>query len=243
MFADISPRYDLLNHLLSLNVDRLWRRRIVAEIGLAKDDQVLDVCTGTADLAIEIARQLGPNGRVYGTDFTPEMLRLGQPKCKRAPGAALALAAADTLHLPFRDETFDAVTVAFGIRNVIDTDAALAELLRILKPGGKAGILEFSNSRVPGFRAAFSLYFHHVLPRVGALVARGKEGRRAYRYLPSSVAEFLPPEVLAKRMATAGFQSVKHHSLSLGIAAIHVATRPAAPSRKTTRAAAAPPLQ
>lgn len=230
MFAEISPRYDFLNHVLSLNVDRLWRRRLVAKLALAPDARVLDVCTGTADLAIEIARRLGPEARVYGSDFTPEMLRLGHPKCLRAPGPLVSLIAADTLDLPFPDQTFDAVTVAFGIRNVIDTDAALAELWRVLKPGGRVGILEFSNSRVPGFRTAFHFYFHQVLPRVGALVASGEAGRSAYRYLPSSVAEFLAPEVLAQHMRTTGFTSVGHSSLSLGIAAIHIATRPLSPT-------------
>ena len=230
MFADISPRYDLLNHVLSLNVDRLWRRRLVAKLALPPAARVLDVCTGTADLAIEIARRLGPDARVYGSDFTPEMLRLGQPKCLRAPGTPVTLLAADTLDLPFPDQTFDAVTVAFGIRNVIDMDAALVELWRVLKPGGRAGILEFSNSRVPGFRTAFRFYFHNVLPRVGALVARGKAGRSAYRYLPSSVAEFLPPEVLAEHIRSTGFTGVHHSSLSLGIAAMHIATRPASPT-------------
>lgn len=238
MFADISPRYDLLNHVLSLNVDRRWRRLVVRRLELQPDSEVLDVCTGTGDLALELAAELGagkasestartqPTGRVVGTDFTPEMVRLAEAKRRRLPHSRTAFAVADTLALPFGDGSFDVVTVAFGIRNVADLDAGLAEMLRVLKPGGRAAILEFSQPRIPGFRAIFRAYFHHVLPRLGGWISGSRKGRKAYAYLPASVAEFPSAPELSKRLQAVGFSTVSVLTLSLGIAAIHIATRP-----------------
>jgi demethylmenaquinone methyltransferase/2-methoxy-6-polyprenyl-1,4-benzoquinol methylase len=233
MFADISPRYDFLNHFLSLNLDRSWRRRVARELALEKGARVLDVCTGTADLALELARGISPalGGRVVGSDFTPEMLRLGAVKRARRAGGSepcgVELCQADALRLPFADGTFDAVTVAFGIRNVSDLDAGLREMRRVLRPGGKAAVLEFSTPRSRWLRGAFLWYFHRVLPRLGGWVSGSQAGRRAYSYLPRSVSEFLSPEELSRRLEGAGFTRARCVPLACGVAAIHVAERPA----------------
>jgi demethylmenaquinone methyltransferase / 2-methoxy-6-polyprenyl-1,4-benzoquinol methylase len=230
MFADISPRYDLLNHVLSLNRDRAWRRRTVRELGLAPGSRVLDVCTGTGDLAIELARcpAVRAGGAVVGADFTPEMLRIGERKLRRLRLDHVTLVAADTLHLPFADGTFDAVTVAFGIRNVCDLSGALREMLRVLRPGGQAAILEFAPPRGDWLRRAFEVYFRRVLPRIGALVSGSRAGREAYEYLPRSVGTFPPPEELSRLLEECGFVAVRCVRLTLGVAVLHVARRPSA---------------
>ena len=219
MFAEIAPSYDRLNHLLSANIDKRWRRLTVAKLRdvLARPGALaLDLCCGTADLTLELAR----HARVIGCDFCHPMLVIGREKVAGAGRASLA--EGDALSLPFADKSFDAVTVAFGLRNLEQVERGLAEIFRVLKPGGRAAVLEFSRPVVPVFREAFEFYFHRVLPRIGALIS-GSDG--AYRYLPASVRAFPDQARLAELMRDAGFVGVGYHNLSGGIAALHLGGR------------------
>lgn len=227
MFAAISPRYDLLNHLLSLNIDTRWRRRAVRELGLPPDARVLDICTGTADLALELTRAVDASkgGRVYGTDFTPEMLRIGAGKRRKRGLAQPFLCAADSLALPFPSERFDAVTVAFGIRNVRDLERCLDEVWRVLRPGGQVAILDFSMPRARLVRRIYQLYFHSILPRIGAWISRSDAAADAYRYLPESVSEFPPPQEFSRILGERRFEDSRFRRLTGGIAILHVARR------------------
>ncbi len=236
MFAAISPRYDLLNHLLSFNIDRRWRRRTVRELKLPGDARVLDICTGTADLALELTRAVDASrgGRVYGADFTAEMVHLGAAKRRRLRLAQPFLSVADSLALPFRERQFDAVTVAFGIRNVANLDLCLREMWRVLKPGGQAAILDFSMPRSRAVRRVYRVYFHSLVPRIGAWISRTQAGADAYRYLPESVSEFLEPERLAETLRENGFEDVRFHRLASGISVLHLARRPSVPRSGAT---------
>jgi demethylmenaquinone methyltransferase/2-methoxy-6-polyprenyl-1,4-benzoquinol methylase len=221
MFAAIAPRYDLLNHLLSLNADRLWRRFTVKQLKpvLQRPGALaLDLCCGTADLALE----LGQYARVIGLDFCHPMLVLGQEKLDRRQ-APVALAEGDALNLPFSSEPFDVVTIAFGLRNLEATDQGLVEIYRVLKPGGRTAILEFSRPVVPVFSQIFGFYFKHLLPRLGTLIS-GVNG--PYQYLHDSVQSFPDQEQLAALMRQAGFVNVTYHNLVGGIAALHVGEKP-----------------
>lgn len=221
MFSDIAPRYDLLNHLLSFNVDRRWRRRAIRALGWeqAPSATYLDLCAGTLDVAVELARHAGFRGRVVGADFAEPMLRAGRAKTRAAPVHAVT---ADALTLPLRDASCAGAIVAFGVRNLADLDAGLREVARVVAPGGRFVILEFTTPRSAVVRSGYHLYFHHVLPRVGGVIS-GNRG--AYRYLPESVARFPAAPELADRMRAAGFREVTWEPLTLGIAAIHVGIR------------------
>jgi demethylmenaquinone methyltransferase/2-methoxy-6-polyprenyl-1,4-benzoquinol methylase len=218
MFDNIAPRYDLLNRVLSVGIDRLWRKkvvRILAECGPPR--QILDVATGTADLAIESLR-LQPE-RVIGVDIAEEMLAVGREKISSIGAAEIiTLQAGDAEDLPFPDNTFDAVTVAFGIRNFENLGLGLSEMSRVLKPGGTAAILEFSQPRVFPVRQLYSLYSRYVLPRVGRAVSRD-DG--AYTYLPESVAAFPDGEQMVGIIERAGFSEVKAHRMTFGIVSIY----------------------
>lgn len=220
MFSDIAPRYDLLNHVLSLNIDKRWRKRALR--ALAWDARpagtYLDLCAGTLDVGALLVRQSGFQGFVAGADFAVPMLQHGKGK---APYAVLTPVGADALQLPFAAASIDGAIVAFGIRNVADLDAGLREVRRVLRPGARFVILEFSTPRFALVRAAYLAYFHHVLPFVGRLVSGH---RSAYTYLPMSVANFPTEETLAERMRAAGFSTVTWERLTLGIAAIHTGT-------------------
>jgi demethylmenaquinone methyltransferase/2-methoxy-6-polyprenyl-1,4-benzoquinol methylase len=214
MFAGIAGRYDLLNHLLSLNIDKRWRRIVAAELReiLDRPDAlVLDVACGTGDLTIELQR--GSSAIVMGTDFCRPMLTIARQKDSRH-----SFIEADAMQLPFGGSSFDALTIAFGLRNLANVRSGLSELYRILRPGGRLAVLEFSDPVIPGFRQLFNFYFSTVLPRIGGAVS-GSRG--AYEYLPDSVARFPGQKDLAAMMEAVGFTSVKYQNLTGGIAALH----------------------
>lgn len=221
IFSEIAPRYDLLNHLLSFNVDRRWRARAIAELGVARAPAgtYLDLCAGTLDVGAQLVRTPGFGGCVIGADFAEPMLRAGRGK---AGSGVLAPVTADAVQLPLRDASLSGAIVAFGIRNVAGLDAALAEVHRVLEPGARFVILEFSTPRAAIVRAGYHAYFHRVLPFIGRLVSGHPT---AYAYLPRSVANFPVEEDLAARMRGAGFRHVRFTSLTLGVAAIHVGER------------------
>lgn len=217
MFSSIAPRYDLLNHVLSLNIDRSWRRRAVDELGWERRPEglYLDNCAGTLDLACELAGRDGFRGEVIGSDFTFEMLQGGRHKIERAPVTPVC---ADALTLPYADASFDGATVGFGVRNLADLDAGLREMARVLRPGARLVILEFTTPAWQPFRGLYFLYFRRILPAVGSLVS--KHGS-AYSYLPESVLRFPEPPRLAEMMQDAGFGGVGFRRLTGGIAALH----------------------
>ena len=222
IFSEIAPRYDLLNHVLSLNIDRRWRRKAIAMLAVERDKagHYLDLCTGTLDVAQQISMLPGFRGVVIGADFAEPMLKAGAGKIE---GKRVAPVAADALQLPLASGQLMGAIVAFGIRNVAGLDASLREVYRVLAPGGRFVILEFSTPRWPLLRALYRTYFHHVLPLIGRVVSGH---RTAYHYLPRSVANFPVEEELAKKMRSAGFADVAWSSLSFGVAAIHVGERP-----------------
>jgi demethylmenaquinone methyltransferase / 2-methoxy-6-polyprenyl-1,4-benzoquinol methylase len=219
MFSAIAPRYDFLNHLLSLNVDRAWRRAAVARLGWeARPDGVyLDLCAGTLDLAATLARAPGFRGRVLGADFAVPMLARGLRKAPRA-----APVAADALVLPFPDASFDGATVGFGVRNLADLDLGLREAYRVLKPGARFVVLEFATPRFAPFRALYLFYFRRIVPAIGRAVSKHRD---AYTYLPESVLAFPEPDALAARIGGAGFRDVTYERLTGGICAVHHGTR------------------
>ncbi|RPJ53068.1 MAG: bifunctional demethylmenaquinone methyltransferase/2-methoxy-6-polyprenyl-1,4-benzoquinol methylase UbiE [Acidobacteria bacterium] len=221
MFSAIAPRYDLLNHLLSLSVDRYWRWRTVRVLTreTGEDRLILDVCTGTADLALLLAR----SHSVVGCDFSHPMLRLAVDKTAASPlRKRMRLVEADALSLPFGEGVFDGVTVAFGLRNLQSYEKGLREMKRVLKPGGTVAVLEFSQPRFPIMREAYLFYFSRILPRLGEWIS-GRPG--AYSYLCHSVRDFPEQEELEQITAKAGLQYVRHYSLTGGIAALHLARR------------------
>jgi demethylmenaquinone methyltransferase/2-methoxy-6-polyprenyl-1,4-benzoquinol methylase len=222
MFDAIAARYDFLNHLLSAGLDTRWRARAVRELALPPGAHVVDLCTGTADLAIASATRT-KDARVIGIDFAGEMLRLGLTKLRdRALERSITLVRGDATAIPLGDGWADAATIGFGIRNVARPEAALDELARVLKPGAPLAILEFGEPVVPGVRALYNWYFRAVLPRLGRLIS--KHGS-AYSYLPASVGSFPRPAIFAAMMEKHGFQRVRAVPLSLGIVYLYVAER------------------
>ena len=221
MFSGIAGRYDLLNHLLSANIDKRWRRIVRQGLQPVLDDAdavVLDVACGTGDLTLELYRHA--KARIVGSDFCRPMLAIAQEKAA-ASSSDVPFVEGDAMSLPFPDDSFDAVTIAFGLRNLPNVANGLVELYRVLKPGGQLSVLEFSSPVVPGFRGLFNFYFNKILPRIGGAVS-GSGG--AYRYLPESVAKFPDQRGLAKLMTNAGFEQVGYRNLTAGIAAIHRGT-------------------
>jgi demethylmenaquinone methyltransferase/2-methoxy-6-polyprenyl-1,4-benzoquinol methylase len=224
MFAGIAGRYDLLNHLLSGNTDRRWRRLVAKRMQsalAAKGARVLDVACGTGDLALALVTASGTRAQVFGTDFCRPMLELAARKAS-AQQNLLPFIEADALALPFPDELFAGVSIAFGLRNFANVEGGLRELRRVLQPGGQVAVLEFSKPFVPGFRALFQLYFTRILPFVGGLIS-GSPG--AYEYLPDSVSHFPDQRQLATLMRDAGFEQVQYVNLTGGVAALHTGYR------------------
>ena len=222
MFDNIAPKYDLLNHTLSMSIDRVWRRRVVGEVRRAKPGRILDVATGTGDLAIAMARRIR-DVQVLGVDLSEQMLAVARRKIEaRGLGGRIVLDRGDAERLAVADASVDVATVAFGVRNFGDLGAGLRELARTIKPGGKVVILEFSRPRNRVFRALYEFYSYKILPRIGGLVSRDK---RAYEYLPASVGEFPAPEEFMGMMARAGFRNCRARSQSFGIAQIYIGER------------------
>lgn len=217
VFSQIAPRYDLLNHLLSLNIDRAWRRRAIGSLEWRRNPTGLyvDLCAGTLDVGVMLAGEAAFKGRVLAADFAEPMLRAGMAKTS---GRAVSPVVSDALQLPLGDSTAAGAIVAFGIRNVVDLDAALLEVHRVLASRARFVILEFTTPANPVIRALYHLYFHKVLPTIGGVVSGHPT---AYRYLPESVAHFPGPVALAESMQTAGFVDVHWRPLTFGIAAIH----------------------
>lgn len=219
MFGSIAPRYDLLNRLLSFGIDRRWRRFAVRQIKYAADGSILDVATGTGDVALEIAARTPETVRIVGVDFCREMVELGIEKVQASPFAGrITMEVAPCEAIPFPEESFDSVTIAFGIRNVVDRLQGLREMRRVLKTGGRVVILEFSTPRSKLFKALYCFYFLRVLPVIGGLFSRFS----AYKYLPDSVLEFPSQEEFKTLMVEAGFRNPRHYDLTGGIAAVYV---------------------
>jgi demethylmenaquinone methyltransferase / 2-methoxy-6-polyprenyl-1,4-benzoquinol methylase len=215
MFDRIAPRYDLLNRAMTAGLDGRWRRAAAAAADLAAGDRALDCCTGTGDLALELAPRVTRLGRVVGLDFAEEMLGRARAKAE-ARGLPVEFVQGDALALPFDDGSFDAATVAFGIRNVSDLDGGLAEMARVVRPGGRVVILEITTPR--RLRRFYEVWFDRVVPRLGRVL--GRDGA-AYSYLPASVRRFPEPPALAARMAAAGLTDVRWRPLAGGIVALH----------------------
>jgi demethylmenaquinone methyltransferase/2-methoxy-6-polyprenyl-1,4-benzoquinol methylase len=224
MFGAIAPRYDLLNHLLSLNADRWWRWRATRLAPPRGDAPILDVCTGTGDLALAYDRAAGHRVAIVGTDFCLPMLVPARAKAdRRGASGRVRFIEADTQRLPFAADTFQLVTVAFGLRNVTDTDKGLAEMVRVARPGGRVAILEFSRPRGWLFGQLYRFYFRRILPAIGQFLARN--GDDAYSYLPASVMEFPDGEELAARLRSHGLTEVRWHPFTFGIATLYVGTK------------------
>jgi demethylmenaquinone methyltransferase/2-methoxy-6-polyprenyl-1,4-benzoquinol methylase len=222
MFDAIAARYDFLNHFLSVGLDTRWRARAIRDTQLRADARVLDLCTGTADLAIAAAHG-APGARIVGVDFAAAMLRVGFQKLRaRGLDRRITLVRGDATQIPVRDGWADAATIGFGIRNVAQPEAALAELARVIKPGGRLAILEFGEPVIPGIRSLYNWYFRVLLPRMGRVVSKHDS---AYSYLPASVGTFPPPATFAATISSHGFTDVSAVPLTLGIVYLYVATR------------------
>lgn len=222
MFSGIAPKYDFLNHFLSLNIDKRWRqvvREKLVDVLERPDAVVLDVACGTGDLSLEL--QSHAKASVIGSDFCHPMLVIAREKVGKLH-SSIPFIEGDAMNLPFADASFDAVTIAFGLRNLSNFGDGLAELRRVLKTGGRIAVLEFSSPVFPGFRGAFNFYFTRILPRIGGAVS-GSRG--AYEYLPDSVAKFPAQKELAEMMRSTGFAQVEFTNLTGGIAAIHIGDR------------------
>ena len=220
MFGRIAPRYDLLNHLLSLDIDKVWRRRVAKRFGalLRKPSaRVLDLCCGTGDLALAFRKKAPQGAEIVGSDFVPEMLARARAKAEAA-GAAITFVEADALALPFGDATFDLVSCSFGFRNLANYERGLVEIRRVLKPGGEAAILEFSEPPGKIFGGLYRFYFRRVLPRLGGLISGNTS---AYTYLPSSVSKFPSPEMLRTQFEQAGYKDVRFDRWTGGIVTLH----------------------
>ena len=221
MFADIAVSSDRLNHLLSLNVDRWWRRQTVRRVPPRAGTRILDVCTGTGDLALAYHRAAGGQAEIVGADFCREMLEIGRQKGARAEAnGCVTFVEADAMALPWANDQFDIVCVAFGLRNIADTDVGLTEMARVCAAGGRVAVLEFSSPTWQPLKGIYGWYFRRVLPRIGQLVSRSRGG--AYAYLPQSVGEFPQGDALAERMRAAGLSDVTYCGLTFGIATLYV---------------------
>ena len=229
MFDNIAPSYDLLNHLLSCNIDHYWRWRTTRMVPpllspLNQPPPILDLCTGTGDLALAYHKAARGQVPIVGADFSHEMLVRAEAKARRKKIERIRFLEADAQNLPFPDNMFQITTVAFGLRNITDTDRGIAEMVRVTQPGGRIAILEFSQPRGPVMGPLYRFYFRHVLPRVGQMISRSKDD--AYRYLPESVMQFPDGAALADRLRGHGLIDVAWHPMTFGIATLYVGTKP-----------------
>ena len=220
MFNDIAPSYDRLNHLMSLGIDNIWRKKALKEIVDGTQQQILDVACGTGDSTIAIAKAMEPGGRVTGIDISAGMM---EPLMRKAAHEGvhdrIKLLQADALQMPFEADSFHRVTCAFGIRNFEDRKKGLAEFLRVLKPGGRAVILELGIPDKPFIKTLYDIYFRHILPLIGGLISGN---RAAYRYLPESVYAFPRPETFCAMMERAGFHNVRHRNFTFGLCRLFI---------------------
>jgi demethylmenaquinone methyltransferase/2-methoxy-6-polyprenyl-1,4-benzoquinol methylase len=229
MFAAIAESYDRMNHLLSLNVDRSWRRWTVHKVAPQGTAPILDVCTGTGDLALAYWRAAKGGVSIVATDFCPEMLAIARRK-QRTLGYErnLEFREADTTQLPFEDDQFQIVAVAFGLRNVADPERGLLEMTRVCRPGGRVAVLEFSLPARQPLKSLYGWYFRNVLPRIGRLLVRDEQ--TAYAYLPDSVGQFPQGKAMIDWMRRPGLINVRHYPLTCGIATLYVGQKPASHS-------------
>lgn len=224
MFDSIAPRYDLLNRLLSLGIDKRWRRFAVKQIKFTSGGRILDVATGTADVALQIAASTPDDITIVGVDFSPQMVELGKTKVKQSAFPhRISLQVAPCESIPYEDNSFDSATIAFGIRNVVDRLCGLTEIHRVLKSDGRIVILEFSNPESKIFKALYNFYFLKILPVIGGLFS----DFGAYKYLPDSVLEFPSQEDFKAIMSKAGFRNVHHKDLTFGIATVYTGDKTA----------------
>ncbi len=220
MFNDIAPSYDRLNHIMSLGIDNIWRKKALKEIVDGTQQQILDVACGTGDSTIAIAKAMEPGGRVTGIDISAGMMEpLMRKAAREGVHDRIKLLQADALHMPFEANSFHRVTCAFGIRNFEDRKKGLEEFLRVLKPGGRAVILELGIPEKPFIRSVYNVYFKRILPLIGGLISGN---RAAYRYLPASVYAFPPPETFCAMMEGAGFHNVKHRNFTFGLCRLFI---------------------
>jgi demethylmenaquinone methyltransferase/2-methoxy-6-polyprenyl-1,4-benzoquinol methylase len=221
MFDRVAGRYDALNSVMTAGLHHRWRERAAARTDLGPGDAALDICCGTGDMTLELAKRVSPGGHVVGCDFSEPMLDLARDKAAARSTDGVRFEWADALELPYDGERFDAVTVGFGVRNLADLDRGLHEMARVLKPGGRAVILEITTPTRPPLSLFYSLWFDRIVPLLGALSSNPE----AYSYLPESVRSFPSPRGLAEKMDDAGFKAIRYSVLAGGIIAIHSGVR------------------
>jgi len=221
MFSSAAKKYDINNTVLSFGQHHYWKRFTIEQAGVKEGDCVLDVCSGTADMAILLAKKTGPSGRVVASDLNPEMLRIGKSKVmEQGVNGIISCIIGNAESLQFADNMFDAVTVGFGVRNVTHLEKAFSEMFRVAKPGGRVVCLEFTQPESPFFRYIYDFYSFTLLPAIGTLISKDHTG--IYEYLPDSIRKFPPAEDLRRLMLRVGFSNVFYNTLSGGIVAVHV---------------------